>query len=113
METVFRTNSLDAYNRGRHEQMSDPKVIAARPVWEIRALEPTTPEDRQTHIAANGKKLLASDPFWRTAYPPFGFNCRCRVVSRNQASLADVVPGTSIQGLPDPGFSSGIATLLV
>lgn len=49
--------------------------MAAFPVWEFRALKPNRPEDRQTHFATNGVMLMANDPFWQTAYPPYGFNC--------------------------------------
>ena len=82
-------------------------VLAAFPVWEFRALRPTKPADRQTHFAANGKMLMANDPFWKSAYPPYGYNCRCRVVARGRKSISQVIPGTLISGLPDPGFSSG------
>lgn len=107
VETVFRTNVLNTYNTGRYIHQSSPSVLAAFPVWEFRALRPTNPADRQTHFAVNGKLLMANDPFWLTAYPPYGFNCRCRVVARGRKALSGVVPGTSIQGLPDPGFTSG------
>lgn len=107
VETVFRTNVLNTYNTGRYIHQNSPTVLAAFPVWEFRALRPTDPKDRQTHFAANGKMLMANDPFWARAYPPFGFNCRCRVISRSRKSIGQVIPGTAIQGLPDPGFTSG------
>lgn len=107
VETVFRTNVLNTYNTGRYIHQNSPSVLAAFPVWEFRALRPTSPDDRQTHFAANGKMLMANDPFWLTAYPPYGYNCRCRVVARNRKAISKVIPGTSIQGLPDSGFTSG------
>ena len=107
IETVFRTNTLNTYNTGRYVHQSSPAVVAAFPVWEIRSLPPAAPGDRTTHYAANGVKLMANDAFWSQAYPPFGFNCRCRVVSRGRKDVAKVVPGTSVRGLPDRGFTSG------
>ena len=107
VETVFRTNVLNTYNTGRYIHQTSPKVVAAFPVWEMRALPPTSPADRKTHFAANGTMLMANDPFWATAYPPYGFNCRCRVVARSRKFLSKVVPGTTVRGLPDPGFTSG------
>ncbi len=107
IETVFRTNVLNTYNTGRYIHQNSPTVLAAFPVWEFRALRPTKPEDRQTHFAANGKMLMANDPFWNRAYAPFGFNCRCRILSRSRKFISKTVPGTTIQGLPDPGFTSG------
>lgn len=105
-ETVFRTNVLGAYNAGRANQMLEN--TSTRPVWEIRAT--LDGETRGPHRNAHGKRLLASDPFWQQAYPPFGYNCRCRVVSRK--TMDGVISGSSLTGLPDPGFSSGISALL-
>lgn len=110
VEVVFRTNVLNGYNAGRAAQQSDPIVMRARPVREIRAIR-----DRRTrtaHLRAHGTKLLATDSFWERAYPPFGYNCRCRVVSRPRAEMDQVVSGSTISGLPDRGFTSGISTLL-
>lgn len=107
VETVFRTNVLNTYNTGRYIHQTSPTVLAAFPVWELRGLRPTSPEDRQTHYAANGKMLMANDPFWLKAYAPYGYNCRCRVVARSRKYISQVIRGTAIQGLPDPGFTSG------
>jgi SPP1 gp7 family putative phage head morphogenesis protein len=110
VETVYRTNVLGAYNAGRAEQMRQPAVLARRPVWMIRSVQDG--RTRDTHKAVNGVKLLASDPFWRTAYPPFGYNCRCRVISLGPGSMDEVVSGSTISGLPDEDFSSGLGSLL-
>ena len=110
VETVFRTNSLSAYNAGRAEQARQPAVMAKRPVWEIRGVKDD--RTRHTHLGAQGKMLLATDPFWAKAYPPFGFGCRCRIITRGPEYLSQVVSGTEIEGLPDEGFSSGLGSLL-
>lgn len=111
IETVFRTNVLGAYNAGRQKHMTQPEVLKARPIWEFRAVQEPT-RTRATHLAVHGKKLFANDPFWKTAYPPYGFNCRCRVVSKPASEFNQVIPGTMITGLPDPGFTSGTPNLL-
>ncbi|MCP4674366.1 MAG: DUF935 family protein [Deltaproteobacteria bacterium] len=112
VETVFRTNALNAYGAGRHSHASQPAVIRARPVWGISGIGDS--RSRRSHRKAHGKYLYASDPFWKQAYPPFGFNCRCRVnthrLSRD-VSLA-IVPGSSLSFLPDRGFVSGVSNLL-
>lgn len=110
VETVFRTNTLGAYNAGRHAQMTDPEVLRLRPVWEFRAIRDD--RVREAHGAAHGKRLLASDPFWKSAYPPYGFRCRCRVVALPATALSTVVSGSEISGLPDAGFASGVGALL-
>jgi SPP1 gp7 family putative phage head morphogenesis protein len=110
IDTVFRTNVLNSYNYGRVEHARQPQVLRRFPIWEIVSV--LDGRSRDTHRAANGKMLLASDPFWLTAYPPFGFNCRCRVRSRPAKFMPQVVSGTTIIGLPDPGFTSGYKGLL-
>jgi len=108
VETVFRTNTLNAYNTGRARQALQPNVARVFPVWEIR----TAHDDRvrDSHLALNGTKLLASDPWWRSNYPPFDYNCRCRVISRR--STAGVVEGSTLEDPADNGFVSGTAHLI-
>lgn len=72
-DTVYRTNVLNSYNAGRFGHMNQPKVKKARPVWEISVVRDS--HTRKTHAAVHGKMLKATDPFWRKAYAPFGFNC--------------------------------------
>jgi SPP1 gp7 family putative phage head morphogenesis protein len=112
VETIFRTNIASAYSTGRVAEMTQPAVLRLRPYWQVR----TVKDDRQrkTHRAADGVVLPADHPFWRTAFPPWGFNCRCRVVSRSQ-KWVDQHGGVSSPptGLPDPGFASGTQQLLV
>jgi SPP1 gp7 family putative phage head morphogenesis protein len=110
VDTVFRTNVLNSYNYGRYKHASQPKVIKAFPVWEIVSV--VDGRERSAHAAANGKMLLATDPFWKRAYPPFGFNCRCRIISRSAKYLSQVVSGSTITGLPDSGFTSGYSALI-
>jgi SPP1 gp7 family putative phage head morphogenesis protein len=110
VDTVFRTNVLNSYNYGRYKHASQPKVIKAFPVWEIVSV--IDGRERSAHAAANGKMLLATDPFWKRAYPPFGFNCRCRIRSRSAKYLSQVVSGSTITGLPDSGFTSGYNALV-
>jgi len=106
VETVYRTNAANTYGVGRKKMQTQPAVMRAFPVWEFSPVSDS--RTRETHSATKGKMLLASDPFWQTAYPPYGFNCRCRVITRGPEFLDAVVPGATIAGLPDPGFASGL-----
>lgn len=114
VDNVFRTNVLGSYNGGRHAQMSQPEVVRVRPMWQIR----TVKDDRRrvNHGRAHNLVLRANDPFWQTAYPPFGFNCRCRVISRTSVWATKggvaITSGSTINYLPDPGFTSGIPSLI-
>lgn len=108
LETVFRTNTLNAYNAGRARQASQPNVARVFPVWEIRTARDNRVRD--SHKALNGTKLLASDPFWQSNYPPFDYNCRCRVISRR--STSSVVEGSTVTEPGTEGFVSGTAVLI-
>lgn len=112
VETIFRTNVMSAYSAGRHAEMTQPHVIQAMPYWQIRGV--TDSRARPTHHAANGVILPATHSFWKNAYPPFGFNCRCRVCARSRAWVLanNVKLGPPPRDLPDPGFRSGTSTLV-
>jgi hypothetical protein len=109
VETVFRTNVMGAYSGGRVRQMTQPEVLAVRPYWQSLSVGDGPPRQRPTHRTF---VLLASDPFWQEASPPYGYNCRCRLRSLSVKQGAPMVQsGSSIHGLPDPGFTSGVASL--
>ena len=110
--TIYRTNMVSAYSSGRVVEMTQPSVLAALPYWQIRTVKDA--RQRPTHRAADGVVLPANHPFWRIAYPPFGFNCRCRVCARTKRWLEQngVAIGSPPPNLPDPGFESGTRALI-
>lgn len=112
VETIFRTNVIGAYASGRHAEMTQPAVLKLRPYWQTMGVR----DDRQraNHRGANGVVLSADHEFWKRAYPPFGYNCRCRVVSRSKdwVDRAGIAIGPAPSDLPDQGFASGTAALL-
>lgn len=113
-ENVLRTNIGTAYNAGRAQQMTQPTVLRYRPFWQIVTVNDGPPRQRKAHQDAHLVVLRADDPFWLEAYPPFGYQCRCRVRSlsrREGEPLA--VSGRSLRGLPDAGFTSGLSQLEV
>ncbi len=78
LETVARTNMMRAYGVGHRRQMEE--VSDLLPFWEYSAV--MDDRTRPTHRACDGVILPANNPFWNTHYPPWGFNCRCRVIAR-------------------------------
>ena len=108
VENVFRTNVMGAYGDGRRAQMTQPAVLAARPYWQILGVDDA--RTRKTHASAHGKVLPANDPFFQNSGPPFGFSCRCRIISRSKKDLdrLGLTPtfGAALRGLPDPGWSA-------
>ncbi len=115
VEVIFRNAVMGSYSAGRDVQMRQPHVLAARPYWQIRVVRDD--RTRDTHAAVRNKVLRADDPFWRTVgRPPFGHMCRCVIISRSERDLKrlnlTVVDGSSISGLPDPGWSGSISALV-
>jgi len=106
VETIFRNGTMASYARGRQKQMLQPNVLKRLPFWEIVTIRDS--RRRTTHGKAHGKVLSVYDPFWQTVgTPPWGHNCRCRVItrSRKRAEAKGITDGSSIVGLPDPGFT--------
>lgn len=111
-ENVLRTNVGSAYNAGRARQMSQPTVLRFRSYWQIVTVNDGPPRQRATHQAAHLVVLRADDPFWLTAYPPFGYQCRCRVRSLSNRE-GEPLLGSPPRDLPDRGFTSGLSQLEV
>jgi SPP1 gp7 family putative phage head morphogenesis protein len=109
VENVFRTNMANSYQAGRYTHATQPEVLRARPIWEVRTIRDA--RTRPTHLAVNGKMLYASDPLWQRLYPPFGWSCRCRAVTRDASYANKVGFASDFAGLPDPGFTSGVSSL--
>lgn len=77
LNMVFRTNTQQAYNRGKEEifRQLDPE--------EFPMMEFVTVEDdrvRPEHAALHGFRAPVNDPIWKKLRPPLSYNCRCTVV---------------------------------
>ncbi len=83
VDNIFRTNIQTAYSIGRYRQMTE--VVEARPYWQYSAVNDS--RTRPTHRALHGLVYLADHPFWKTWYPPNGYNCRCGVVTLSKAEM--------------------------
>lgn len=83
LETIFRTNMQTTYSAGRYqEQLASAE---SRPWWEyVAVLDNRT---RPRHRALAGQIFRYDDPFWRSFYPPNGWNCRCRVRTRSARDI--------------------------
>ncbi|MHB9004518.1 MAG: phage portal protein family protein [Coriobacteriia bacterium] len=110
VETIYRTNVMGAYGDGRKAEMTQPAVLQARPIWQARGVDDS--RARPTHKAAHGLCFAAGDASWPAT--PWGYNCRCRIVSRSQRWLAASGKALSAPpaGLPDEGFDSVEGSLL-
>lgn len=74
---IFETNIAMAQSAGEYARLTDPDTLAVFPYWQYVRSDSRRP--RQQHLAWAGKILRADDPWWRTHFPPNGWNCRCRV----------------------------------
>jgi SPP1 gp7 family putative phage head morphogenesis protein len=112
VETIFRTNVLNSYNGGRARQQLQPEVLEVRPFLQWLGVGDGPPRQRPTHQAMHGVVLRASDPFWQRAYPPAGYNCRCRARSLSlRQGASHVQDGARFTRVPDAGFTAGLPAL--
>jgi SPP1 gp7 family putative phage head morphogenesis protein len=110
LETVFRTNTMQAYQVGRYQQMV--AMASVRPYWQYHAIPDS--RVRPTHLAQNGKVYRADHPFWQRWYPPNGFHCRCTVVALAASELEEfgLTPETAdAPDAPDEGFRQNVGEL--
>lgn len=84
LATIYRTNMQSAYMAGRYQEMA--AAVESHPYWEYVAVMDA--RTRPSHAAMNGRVFRHDDGIWDVAWPPCGFNCRCRVRPRSERSLA-------------------------
>lgn len=102
-ELILRINALQAFAVGRHAEQMDS--LDAFPFWMYR----TSKDERvrSSHAALDGVILPATDPWWKTHYPPWEFGCRCMIIrlTRGQAAALGVSDVRKLPGKPpDSGF---------
>lgn len=80
LETLFRNNIQQSYNRGRYEQQAASR--ATHPFYMYDAVNDS--RTRPTHAAMDGHVAPADDPVWETWTPACGHRC--------------LLPETTVQG---------------
>lgn len=80
---IFRTQTAQAQAAGRWRQIEKNK---ARFPY-LRYVTVGDHRVRPAHAAWHNLVLRADDPWWKTHFPPNGFNCRCRVVQIDERDL--------------------------
>lgn len=86
VETVFRTNMLSSYSRGRFEATSTPGMEKYFPYRRYATAGDAAV--RPAHSALAGVYAY-DDPIWTSHYPPLGYNCRCRVELVSEGRLEE------------------------
>lgn len=82
---VYETNTRQAYNAGRWQQVTDPDVLKTRPYLAYRHGDSIRP--RPLHLAWNGTVLPADDPWWATHSPQNGWGCKCKIFSAGERDI--------------------------
>lgn len=108
-ETVFRTNVLAAYGKGHFDRAQELREL--RPYARYSAV--MDGRTRPSHAALHGRIYPLEHPFWKTYWPPWGYNCRCGVTTISQLEVAEqklrVRQDMSDLPVPDQKFVSPAA----
>ena len=80
---IYNVNLRMANAAGRWAQIQRTKQ---RRPW-LRYVATLDDRTRDDHRAWHGTVLPADDPFWKTHYPPNGWNCRCSVQQLSDRDL--------------------------
>lgn len=83
LKTIFRTNMQQAYMVGRWQQIM--QTAKERPYLRYDAIDDS--RTRPKHRKWDGTILPFNHKWWRTHYPPCGYNCRCSITQFSKADL--------------------------
>lgn len=84
LRIIYQTNLRTALSAGRWERAQ--RVKALRPYLRYAAVLDT--RTRPQHRDWHGTVLPVDHPWWKTHYPPNGWNCRCIVMQLSERDLA-------------------------
>lgn len=80
---LLRTHGNQVYGLADHEVMERQTEVF--PFWQYVSSQDERVRD--SHAVLDGIVLPADDPFWIDHYPPWDWNCRCRVVPLMQEDV--------------------------
>lgn len=83
LRLIYEQNLQTAYMAGRYRAMS--AAIATHPYWQYTAVMDS--RTRPSHRVMHGRVFRYDDPVWGIAFPPNGWNCRCRAVPVSEADV--------------------------
>lgn len=93
-ETLLRHHGFQAYQAGWYELLDRQREVF--PYWQYITVGDG--EVRDSHRALDGIILPASSPFWDTHWPPWDWNCRCRVEPVDAEDFEQAAGGGSQYG---------------
>lgn len=86
LQTIFRTNIQNAYAVGNWESIEENLDVAPYLLYDAIDDHRTRPE----HAAWDGTVLPATHEWWKTHYPPNGWNCRCGAIQLSGDELEEL-----------------------
>jgi SPP1 gp7 family putative phage head morphogenesis protein len=96
LETVFRTNLQSAYSAGKWESIE--RNAKTSPYLMYVAVDDN--RTREEHARFDELVLRWDNPFWKTHYPPNGWNCRCGVIQLSELEVKEM--GLKVATNPPP-----------
>jgi len=111
---VFRLHTMEAYAAGRWEQAERIAELNPDRQYFLRYITVGDHRVRPQHREWQGIILPREHWFWRTHFPPNGFNCRCHVQLVTERDMRrrgwTVTPDTDPRlGIPpDQGFEGNV-----
>lgn len=100
LETIFRTNMQSAYAAGQWQEIDAQAQLA--PFLMYDAVDDF--RTREQHRLWDRKVLPVTSPWWKTHYPPNGWNCRCGVIQLDATEVKRL--GLQVDPLPNDGTYS-------
>jgi SPP1 gp7 family putative phage head morphogenesis protein len=95
LRLIYEQNVQTAYMAGRYRMMR--AAVNTHPFWQYTAVMDS--RTRPTHRVMHGRVFRFDDVAWAVAYPPCGWNCRCRAVPLSQGDIdAEGLTVESAQG---------------
>ena len=105
-ELQLRTHGFQAYAVARHQQQME--TADRYPYWRYETVGDS--RVRAGHAALDGKVLPASDPWWKTHYPPWDWGCRCIVTELSEDDVEEMgLKVAKSEDMPTPERSGSFA----
>lgn len=83
LKMIYRTNVQSAMMAGRWRQFM--ANVDHAPYFQYLAIMDS--RTRPTHAAMNARIFRYDDPIWNTHWPPWAYNCRCRVRALSESGV--------------------------
>lgn len=104
---MLRTQTQTVYGAARWQEYHSEDALDI--LWGFEYVTVGDDRVRPSHAAMDGVRLQRDHPFWKTWWPPNGWNCRCQAIPIFEP-VTDQIPPRGFE--PDKGFSVNFGILL-